>query len=97
VQPETFQLMAELIELYCKDRDAGKRGNNYRTMTASELANLLESDNEEAVRQTVSRIRSSLTQGCGAPVLPSNGLHQLKGVGAVMAGRTDNAHKDPSA
>jgi DNA-binding winged helix-turn-helix (wHTH) protein len=43
-------------------------------MTASELANLLGSDNEEAVRQTVSRIRSSLTQGCGAPVLPPNGL-----------------------
>jgi hypothetical protein len=72
-----FQLMAALIELHCEDRAAGRKPNNYRTIKASELADRLALSDEEGVRQTVSRIRRDLAEGCVAFSRPPFASNQL--------------------
>ena len=71
------QLMVALIELYCQDREEGRKPETYRTKMASELADLLDLSDVEAVRKTVSRIREDITAGrttFGAPARASGGL-----------------------
>jgi hypothetical protein len=76
---KSFPLIAALIEVYCKDRDQGRRPENYRTMSASELADRIEPSDEEGVRKTIARIRADLAEGCvalGRPTLAPNQLIQ---------------------
>jgi hypothetical protein len=72
-----FHLTVALIELHCQDREEGRRPENYRSLTASELADRLALSNEEGVRQTVSRIRKELKKGCAALGQPTPTSNQL--------------------
>jgi hypothetical protein len=71
-----FHLMVALVELHCEDREKGRRFDNYRTISASELADRLRSD-EEGVRQTIARIRSDLEERCIALDQPKPTLSEL--------------------
>jgi hypothetical protein len=78
-----FELMTTLVEL--KDREQGRRPENYQTMSASELADRTALSDEDGVRQTIARIRVDLAEGCvvfGRPALTPNQLIQnIRGKG----------------
>jgi hypothetical protein len=87
-----FELVTALVELHCKDREQGRRPENYQTVSASELADRMALSDEESVRQTVSRIRSDLAEGCvvlGRPALAPNQLIQnIRGKGYRINSKT---------
>ena len=58
--PNEFRLMSELVRLHREDGVAGRAPDNFRTITATNLAEALSSTGDDAGRKAVSRVRKKI-------------------------------------
>ena len=58
--PSEFRLMSVLVRLHREDRVAGRAPDNYRTISATDLAEAISSTGDTAGRKAISRVRKKI-------------------------------------